>query len=196
MQRQPTEVRREQIKQAVLKIIFEEGLHNLSTRNIARRVGISEGALFRHYPSKRDVLIDLMEDVRKELLPVQHQIAFSNEPPEVRLHQFMCAHVRYLINKKGINILLLSEAAHFNDAELKNRLKDILLTQKQLAGKIFQDGIASGEWDTRLSVETLSMLYMGIPISLNVELILNPEGVQTENFCARMMVLLRKVLRK
>lgn len=195
-QRQPTEIRREQIKRAVLEIIHSEGLNRLSTRNIARKVGISEGALFRHFRSKKEVIIDLMEDVKKELLVTQKEIAMNNLPVTERLHQFMCAHVRYLLDKKGITILLLSEAAHQNDPELKDRLKEILLTQKNLVSKIFQDGIASGEWDPGLSVPALTTLYMGIPTSLNVELILNPDSIETENFCSKMMNLFRKVLQK
>jgi len=52
-QRLETETRQTQIKKAVLEIIFSEGIGKLSTRNLASRVGVSEGAIFRHFPSKK-----------------------------------------------------------------------------------------------------------------------------------------------
>lgn len=78
---------------------------------------------------------------------------------------------------------------------MKARLLKILNSQKQLAKKIIQDGIVGGEWDGSLQVENVASLYMGIPISLNIELILSPYGVNTENFCKKMMCILERALK-
>jgi AcrR family transcriptional regulator len=196
MGRQPTEIRQEQIKKAVLEIIATEGLQNLSTRNLAHKVGISEGAVFRHFATKRDIILGIMEDVRTDLQGSLRRISLSNNHPDERLFEFLCAHIQYLLRNKGITILLFSEAAHMNDAELKSHLREILLEQKQFVSKIIQDGIVEGHWDPELNVENVAMLYMGIPITLNIELVLNPRGLQTENFCQRMKCLLERVLRK
>lgn len=196
MQRQSTEIRQEQIKKAVLEILSSEGLHALSTRNLAAKVGVSEGALFRHFKTKRDIFIAIMQDVENGLMKSLKSIAVSSVPAEDRLFKFMCKHVRYLIENKGITILLFSEAAHLNDTELKQRLHSILMDQKQLASKIIQDGIVDGIWDHQLHVENVAMLYMGIPITLNIEMVLNPGGVNTDNFCKNMMSLVKRALEK
>ncbi len=196
MNRQPTEIRQEQIKKAVLDIIATEGFQKLSTRNLANRVGISEGALFRHFRSKKDILLAIMQDVRSRLVQKLQDIALADASPDLRLFQFMCAHVTYLLENRGITFLLFSEAAHMNDADLKKHMHDILNEQKQYVTKIIQDGIESGLWDSELSANNVAVLYLGIPLALNIELVLNPRGVQTENFCKRMIGLLNKVLKK
>jgi len=196
MERQPTEIRQAQIKKAVLEIISTEGLQQLSTRNLAQKVGISEGAVFRHFASKRDIILGIMEDVRRDLQASLRQISTDTKDPDERLFEFLCAHIQYLLRNKGITILLFSEAAHMNDSELKSHLRTILLEQKQFISKIIQDGIVAGRWDPELHVENVAMLYMGIPIALNIELVLNPQGLQTENFCQRMKCLLERVLNK
>ncbi len=196
MQRESTEVRQEQIKKAVLEILASEGLHRLSTRNLASRVGISEGALFRHFKSKRDILLGIMSDVRQGLVEPLRSIALSNRPAAQRLDDFLCHHVTFLLENRGITILLFSEAAHLNDQQLKTALHQILSEQKQFISKIVQDGIVEGEWDSQLRVENVASLYMGIPITLNIELVLNPGSVQQEHFCQRMLSLLKRVLEK
>lgn len=196
MQRKSTEERQKEIKQAILNIIAEEGLQALSTRNLARKVGISEGALFRHFRRKRDMMLAIMQDVQTDLMEPLQQIALQSTTASERLFLFLCTHVRYLIKNKGITILLFSEAAHMNDTELKSQLHEIILKQKQLIGKIIQDGIAAGEWDPAVQVENVTMLYMGIPITLNIEMVLNPNWIKTENFCRKMMALLTRVLEK
>ncbi len=194
--KQTTEVRQKQIKQAVLELIATDGIHAISTRNLAKKVGISEGALFRHFDSKRDIMLSIMEDVYKDLLEDLRNIAFSSQPAVSRLFKFLCRHISYLIDNKGITILIFSEAAHMNDPTLKERLHQILIQQKQLISKIIQDGIVEGHWDPELSIEDVAMLYMGIPISLNIELVLNRNNVNTKNFCKNMEYLLNRVLEK
>jgi len=93
-------------------------------------------------------------------------------------------------------MLIFSEASHNNDASLKKNLQQIFNNQKKLVSKIFIDGIKEGVWDKNVSVENLAMLYMGIPVSLNIELILSGGEFHTENFCDRMMELLLKILNK
>ncbi len=195
MERKPTEKRREEIKKAVLSIIDQEGMHNLSTRKVADKVGVSEGALFRHFRTKRDMILAVVDEVEEVLMKSLRAAAVEEIPAEDRLLKFLCAHVRYLIANKGITILLFSEAAHANDPELKARMLKILNEQKRLAKKIVSDGIAAGDWDNSLNVDHFATLYMGIPISLNIELVLNPGGVNTDNFCKKMLAVLGRALR-
>ena len=196
MERLPTAERQVQIKRAILEIISREGLGALSTRRLAKQVGVSEGALFRHFASKREMLLSIMDDVQADLVMRLRQIALSSQPANERLFDFLCTHITYLLENRGITILLFSEAAHMNDRELKMRLRNILLTQKQYIGKIIQDGIVEGQWDAELHVENVATLYLGIPITLNIELVLNPEGIDTDHFCQRMMGLLKRILEK
>ncbi|MGC8684924.1 MAG: TetR/AcrR family transcriptional regulator [bacterium] len=196
MERQTTEIRKEQIKKAVLEIIHQEGLGQLSTRNLARRVGITEGAIFRHFRSKRDIMFNIMQDVKTGLMAELRQITLSAESSEKRLFSFLCKHVKYLIENRGITILLFSEAAHMNDRTLKDNLHEILSEQKSLISKIVKDGIAEGIWNKKLDVDDIATIYMGIPIVLNIELILNPDRFNVNNFCRRMFVLMQRMISK
>ena len=192
--RQSTEVRQEQIKQAVLDIIHTDGLKNLSTRMLAQRIGMSEGAIFRHFPTKQSIIHSIITDVQRDFIEHLRKIATSNELPQKRLEHLLCFTVKYLTDNKGITLLLFSEASHNNDEELKQALMQIFNTQKKMVSKVVLDGIAEGIWDENIPVENVAMLYMGIPVSLNVELILNKGVLDTSNFCSRMMFLINKML--
>lgn len=192
--RQSTDIRQEQIKQAVLDIIYTDGLKNLSTRMLAQRIGLSEGAIFRHFPTKQSIIHSIITDVQRDFIEHLRKIATSNEPPQTRLEHLLCFTVKYLTDNKGITLLLFSEASHNNDEELKQALMQIFNTQKKMVSKVVLDGIAEGIWDENIPVENVAMLYMGIPVSLNVELILNKGVLDTSNFCSRMMFLINKML--
>ena len=196
MERQNTEIRQEQIKQAVLDIIYTDGLKNLSTHNLAKRIGMSEGSIFRHFPTKQAIILSIIDDVQNDFIGQLREVSTTGEEPEIRLRKFICATIEYLVANKGITMLLFSEASHNNDASMKSSLQQIFNNQKKLVSKIFLDGIAAGKWDESVPVENLAMLYMGIPVSLNIELILSGGEFHVDNFCNRMMQLLLKILNK
>lgn len=196
MEKQSTEIRQEQIKKAVLDIIYTDGLKKLSTRNLAKRIGMSEGTIFRHFRSKQDITLSIIKDVQTDFIGSLRSIANSNFLPEERLNRFLCQTVTYLTKDKGITMLLFSEVSYNNDATLKENLHQIFNNQKKLVSKIILDGIALGTWDEDIPVENVAMLYMGIPVSLNIELVLNGGEFHIDNFCTRMMQLMLKMLNK
>jgi AcrR family transcriptional regulator len=196
MARETTDIRQEQIKKAVLEIIADEGLHNISTRNLAKRIGLTEGAIFRHFSSKRDIIKGIMDDVANDLIGSLRSIALSPVKAEEKLLNYLCKNVKYLKENMGITILLFSEAAHLGDKELKEKLNQILAEQKQFIIKIVKDGIADGVWDKNVNAEDVAIIYMGIPITFNIEMVLNKTGLNADNFCKRMYTLILKTLKK
>lgn len=93
-------------------------------------------------------------------------------------------------------MLMFSEATQNNDTVLKENLLQIFNNQKKLVSKIILDGITIGNWDESIPVENMAMLYMGIPRSLNIELVLNDGEFYIDNFCSKMMQLINKILSK
>jgi len=191
-----TEIRQAQIKRAVLDIISREGQGKFSTRNLAATVGISEGAIFRHFKNKNEIIYSIMNDVKEELIENLRILAFSNISAEKRLYAYLCTHIKYLIAKKGITILLFSEAAYMNNNILKVELNEIFTNQKVYINKIVEDGKAEGIWDRSVNADDFSMIYMGIPITLNIEMVLNPNSFHEKDFCKRAILMLERILRK
>lgn len=71
--RKPAPSRRREIADAALKIIAERGLGRFTSLAIAREVGVSDAALFRHFASKDDIVLAVIDRV-EELL-------FAGFPP-------------------------------------------------------------------------------------------------------------------
>ena len=195
MSRETTDTRQQQIKKAVLEIIAEEGLHNLSTRKLAKKIGFTEGAIFRHFETKRDIIKGIMDDVSRDLIGTLRNLVNSPAQSEEKLFNYLCKNVKYLKEHRGITILLFSEATHLGDQELKDKLNQILLEQKHFIIKMVKEGMAEGVWDKKLEAKDIATLYMGIPITYNIEFVLNKNRVNIDEFCKRMFKLVLKSLR-
>jgi AcrR family transcriptional regulator len=67
--RRPTEERRKQIANEVLRILAEAGTAGLTAKNIGAAVGISDGAVFKHFESK-DEIVDSAIDVFQSVMSI------------------------------------------------------------------------------------------------------------------------------
>ncbi len=194
--RQSGDIRRTQIKEAVKEILFYDGLQKLTTKNIARKVGISEGTVFKHYASKKAITDDLLKDVQEGLVKPLEKIASGKEDAATRLEKHICFHLNYLTENKGITILLFTKASYQSDSDLKNMLNKTFHALEQSFARIIRDGIDDGIWDETIPIGDFSSLYMGIPLSMNIELLLHQGNIKSLNYCKNMLNLLMRILRK
>lgn len=59
--------RQQEILQAAMNIVSERGMSKLTIRNVAKAVGVTEPAVYRHFPSKLALLTALLEDLHAEI---------------------------------------------------------------------------------------------------------------------------------
>lgn len=106
--RKPGSTRRREIAEAALDIIGRQGLTALRTATLADAVGLTTGALFRHFPS-REAILD--EAVRLALEKLGATFPPPDAPPRARLEQLARARIRLLDQEPGLAWLLRSEQA-------------------------------------------------------------------------------------
>ena len=195
LRRKSTEVRRKEIKESVLDLAYTEGLRKLTTANIAKKIGLSEGAIFKHFKSKQEILLSIVDDVKKELVDNLKNITENKISSEKKFREFICYHLNFLKKNRGVTILLFSEASYENDTKLKLNLYKILNLQKKYMNTIILEGIKNKEFDSEIDVNSFVSIYMGIPISMNIEMQLSKETFNHDEFCKRMLVFLLKFLK-
>lgn len=184
--RQSTEIRKEQIKEAVLFIVYNEGIKKFTTKRLAGVIGISEAAIFRHYASKKDIFLDILADVETQLIDSLNEILDQPLAAKEHLRRVICQTINFMVQNKGINVLMLSEVAVNNDPDLKSKLAIIFNSQREIVERIVKRGIELGEFPKETDYKTFSLLYMGVPVAINVELLLNPTCFNVNNFCENM----------
>ena len=53
--------RKDSIVITAIEIMSELGIHGLTTKEIARRQGISEGTIFRYFRSKNEIILSMLK---------------------------------------------------------------------------------------------------------------------------------------
>ncbi len=193
MLKKPTKIRQKEIKEAVLKIIRTDGIKAVSTKNLAKQANLSEGAIFKHFKSKRDIMISIIDDVSKDMIEKLIEISLEKTAARDRLFRVIDKTISYLTENNGITILLFTEASQANDKEMMEKLKYLFKAQTDVVSKIINDGIDEGIWSKNIPIEDITTLYMGIPITNNIKLILFKKE-HNKDFCIRMMKMFELVL--
>lgn len=104
--RRTTELRQVELTDAALRLIATKGIAALTTRNLAAEVGLSTGAIFRHFASL-DALLDAV--VRRVELVLEGTFPDAGLPPVERLERFITARSTAVGERLGILRLMLSE---------------------------------------------------------------------------------------
>lgn len=78
------------------EMLIEEGVAELDLRKVARRVGVSRTAPYRHFADKRALLAAIAEDGFRDLTTVvQEALAEAGPSARARLTQLLTAYVRF-----------------------------------------------------------------------------------------------------
>ena len=106
--RKPTAERRREIGEAALRIAGLRGVTALTTSNLAEEVGVTTGALFRHFPTLDDVL---REAVRLGLEKMAATFPDAGLPPLERIGALARNRVAVLSRDPGLAWLVRSDQA-------------------------------------------------------------------------------------
>jgi TetR/AcrR family transcriptional regulator len=79
--------RRTQILAAALDVFSERGFHGTRTRDLAERAGVSEALIFRHFPTKEDVIRAILELVGFDERIQAMEEQFEHLPPREALQR-------------------------------------------------------------------------------------------------------------
>lgn len=75
--------KQEKILLAALSLFANDGYNATSTSKIAKKAGVSEGLIFRHFESKRGLLQAIMDQADQRLAFLWHPVFMEENPAEV-----------------------------------------------------------------------------------------------------------------
>ena len=75
--------KKEKILQAALELFAQEGFKSTSTSKVAKKAGVSEGLIFRHFENKEGLLAAIIQEGEERAKMLFANIVLETEPMEV-----------------------------------------------------------------------------------------------------------------
>ena len=154
-----TAERKEQIIHQAIRIIHEQGFPALSIRELAARVGISEPAIYRHFTSKEEIILGIL-DKMLELGEFIRQKMTTGSDELAQLRQFILLQLAYFEKNQEMTTIMLSEEVFHLNERLKHRLAWIIQSRVRLLTNLIQSA-QSKNLMIPGNVENLTAIVMG-----------------------------------
>jgi len=153
--------RQVQIINAAIKLMGEGGIQLLTTKNLAREVGVSEPALYRHFSNKVDILQQVLSYLRLRIVQRLRNITSSELNPSEKLRELVSRQFAAFTNRPEIVVVLLSEGLYQNNKELSALVYSIMQESSSFYLQVIQDGQASGDFRKDVPAERIAFMLMG-----------------------------------
>lgn len=113
------------IMQSLAKMLQAKGPVKVTTASLANECGITEAAIYRHFPSKRKIYEGLVDFCEQSLFDLIGDINSSKEDHLEKVSKIMILLVSFSEKNPGLARLLTREAFSVDEATLDDRIKQM-----------------------------------------------------------------------
>lgn len=158
--RETTEVRKAQIAASAIEVIGQDGLRGFTTAAAAKKAGISEANLYRHFKNKEAILSAVIDSIEDTLSGNIKLLANENIPSAEKLKRAFVLHLAYIQRNPGIPRIVFSSEFLFARSLQKRLLKLISGYSKLLSG-IIENGIRDRSIGKNTSPDAAAAMFIG-----------------------------------
>lgn len=157
-----TKLRREQIVNAAMEVIVKYGSEHVTVKRIAKEVGISEAAIYRHFKSKRDVLSLLIDDIENTLLSEVKPDFIESPFTEKTLDKAIMDHIANVIQRKGTSFQVIAEIISLGDKKLNKKVYDVIISYTEGIRELLAKGVEAGVISRDIDIEAAANVFFGM----------------------------------
>ncbi len=151
-----------EIMEAATARIDTYGIQNLTIKNLAADIGLSEPALYRHFKSKNDILLGLLNYFitgmknRLNNIPINPDATAADE-----LRSIFNSQLQTFTNKPAIVSVIFAESIFHYDEGLSYKVSEIMDLMHQYVNKNIEKGQKGGTYNKLIGASTLTTIILG-----------------------------------
>ena len=177
----PADERRAVTVEAVVELAGEQTPTDITTAAIAKRMGLTQGALFRHFPNKNAILQAVMEWVAERLLGRIDKAIQGASSPLAALEAAFMAHIGFVVQHPGVPRMLFGELQRAEESAAKLMVRTMIRGYSERLRRLIEDGKAQGELAADLDADAAATLFIGSIQGLVMQSLIagNVKGIRT-----------------
>ena len=159
--RTPITPRQIEIISAAGQLISEDGYARLTTKRLAERMHFSEAALYRHFSSKEDILLKMLQLLTASVQERMEAVTEQQELPDQRLRAMFDSHFTYF--KAHPEYLMAIFATNFMESSLviDTAIKNLMEVMRFHLRAVVSAGQKSGTFTQKIPTDMLVQIVMG-----------------------------------
>ena len=159
--RRRTTIRRQQIVDIIRNIISSKGIEYATISEIAKRIGTSKTAIYRHFKSKQDILSLLIDNIEETLMEALDKAIVTDDPVQ-NLKNVLLAHLTYARERRGTSFIVIMGAMQFSDAFIRKKISQLIQKYLWKIEKILTSAIKSGLVKKDINPRISAIAFLGL----------------------------------
>jgi AcrR family transcriptional regulator len=164
-----TDQRQREIVAAVLALARERGPDAITTQAIAERMGLTQGAVFRHFPDKQAIWLAVFAWVRESLGAAIAAAMAKADSPLARIERAFLAHVGFIAANPGVPRVMFHEMQYPGDSPVRAEVRAMISAYRQRLTLLFAEAKAAGELPRDLDATLAPVSFIGAVQGLVIE---------------------------
>ncbi len=153
---------KEKIIRVSADIIVKEGLKKFTAKNIADRLNITDAAIFKHFGSMDDIILEIIERYVSECSKSAEEATKKGENVKEKLEHVLRAHIKVLEETRGAVPVLCFEFSRTEEKKFHEILLKFLNSYKERISALVREGQKEGCIRPDLDPEDTAMLFIGL----------------------------------
>lgn len=154
--------RKEYLILTSIDIIEELGLQGFTTREIAKRQNVSEATIFRHYKSKNELLLAVLNYYIQFDSDIFQSISLSNRKSIEAIQYYVMKHAEYYQNYPAITAFTQLYDVLRYDPELVGKVNEIQQSRTAMLISLIEDAQKAGDLQENLNSKLIAVMILGI----------------------------------
>lgn len=161
-QRLPAEERQEEIVRAAVELAGEHGVDSVTTQDMAKAVGITQGAIFRHFPTKDMIWLAVVHWVRGRLMGVLDVAAEQGSDPVDALEKMFFAHLAFVERVPAIPKLVFTSQLLKKNPKIRDLIRSILVDYEAKVTGLIAEAKAQNLVRADLDEQGAAVMFTGM----------------------------------
>lgn len=177
--------RKRQILHHAKQLFVSLGYQHTTTDKIARAAGVTEPVLYRHFTSKKNLFLEVLNEVRQATLQRWQEEVDKRTGPMARLQTIVGLYVDSS-RDQSIDLRIMHRTLiEVDDAEIATTLRAFYLDTEQMLAQIIQDGQNAGIFRSQLCPRIVAWEFIRNALAFTLTLPLGIPLYQEENYLPR-----------
>tara|TARA_B110000091_G_scaffold2804_1_gene2724 strand:+ start:631 stop:1257 length:627 start_codon:yes stop_codon:yes gene_type:complete len=152
--------RKDQILQALARMLEAAPGQRITTAALAREVGVSEAALYRHFPSKARMFEGLIKFIEDTLFARITRIINEEDSAEIRCHNILLLLLTFCDRNPGMTRLLTGDALAGETERLRERIAQFFSRLESQLKQVLREAQIRENLKTTISPTILANLLL------------------------------------
>ncbi|CCE22059.1 TetR/AcrR family transcriptional regulator [Methylotuvimicrobium alcaliphilum] len=157
----PADERRAVTVEAVVELAGLQNPSEITTAAIAKHMNLTQGALFRHFPTKDAIWQAVMEWVAERLMARIDGAAQGIESPLAAMQAIFMSHVEFVAEHPGVPRMMFGELQRTKQTAPKRIVQTLILRYGERLHRLIEAGKECGELSIELDTEAAANLFIG-----------------------------------